>query len=192
MSSEALQVVKEIEGVELPKAGTWEIDPSHSTVEFVARHMLTKARGRFDTFSGTLHVDEVPESSSVEVQIAAASIDTNTEDRDKHLRSPDFLDAESYPTLEFHSTSVRPRSGNRFDLVGDLTIRDVTREVLLETEYVGVHDTPFGTEVATFSARTEIDREEFGLTWNVAIETGGWLVGRNVQIELEVEAVYQA
>ena len=184
--------VQDVGGATLPEAGTWEIDPAHTTVGFVARHMLTKVRGRFDRFSGTVHIGETPEDSSVEVQIDTASINTNVDDRDKHLRSPDFLDVETYPTLEFLSTAVRPLGGNRFQLVGDLTIRDMTREVTLEAEYVGVHDSPFGTKVATFSAGAEFDREDFGMTWNVVIETGGLLVSKKVEIELEIEAVYQA
>src|SRR3990170_1184285 len=121
------QAVRETEGVELPPAGTWEIDPAHTTVGFVARHVLTKTRGRFGAVTGTLRVGEGPEDSSVEVEIDAA-------DRDAHLRSPDFLDVERFPKLVFRSTRVRPTGGNRFELVGDLTIKDVTREVVLDAE----------------------------------------------------------
>ena len=173
----------------LPPAGTWEIDPTHSNVQFVVRHALTRMRGRFREFSGTITVAEPPERSSATVEIAAASIDTDRTDRDNHLRSPDFLDAERYPALRFRSTGLRPLGGNRFALDGELTIRDVTKPVTLEAEYLGWVKDPWGEERASFAARTEINREDFGLTWNLAMETGGFLVGRTVQIELEVEAV---
>ncbi len=184
------QAMKEAEGVELPPAGTWEIDPVHTDVAFVARHLVvTKVRGHFGQFSGALRIGEVPEDSSVEVVIKATSIDTQAEDRDNHLRSPDFLDVEKFPELTFRSRSLALRGGNRFSLTGDLTIRDVTREVTLDVEYHGlVSDSRLGDR-AGFSARTEIDREDFGMTWNMALEAGGWLVGKRVQIELEVEAV---
>jgi polyisoprenoid-binding protein YceI len=185
------QAVREIDGTLLPAAGTWEIDPSHTTVEFVARHVLTKTRGRFKTFSGAIHVAEVPEESSVEVEIDAGSIDTNTPDRDNHLRSPDFLDAENFAKLVFRSTALGPTGPSTFELDGDLTIKDVTRTVTLDVEFLGVHDSPWGTKLASFSAKTEIDRDDFDMTWNVAIESGGWLVGKKVQIELEIEAVHK-
>ena len=178
-----------VEGVGLPPAGTWEIDPKHTSVEFVARHVLTKVRGSFTSFSGTLHVAERPEDSWAEVEIEAASVDTRTPDRDTHLRSPDFLDAEGFPKLTFRSTAVRQTGDNRFELVGDLTIKDITREVTLDCELIGTSDDPWGNRLVSFSARAEIDREDFGITWNVLIESGGWLVGRRVQIELGVEAV---
>ncbi|HEX9122702.1 MAG TPA: YceI family protein [Actinomycetota bacterium] len=186
------QATREVQGVLLPAVGVWELDPQHTTVEWVARHMLTKVRGRFRTFSGAIEVAEVPERSKVQVDMDAASIDSSTPDRDTHLRSADFLDVERFPKLTFRSSKLRPTGQNTFDLEGELTIKDVTRPVTLQTEYLGLHDTPWGTKVAAFSAATEIDREDFGLTWNVAIETGGWLVARQVRIELEIEAVYKA
>jgi polyisoprenoid-binding protein YceI len=187
-----MEATREVQGALLPAVGAWELDPAHTTVEWVARHILTKVRGRFRVVSGTIQVAEVPEGSTVEVEIDAASIDSATPDRDDHLRSADFLEVDRFPTLTFRSSRLRRSGPNTFDLEGELTIKDVTRPVTLHAEYLGVHDTPFGTEVAAFSASTEIDREDFGLTWNVAIETGGWLVGRTVQIELEIEAIYQA
>jgi polyisoprenoid-binding protein YceI len=183
--------MREMDGTKLPAAGTWEIDTAHTAVEFVARHMLTKVRGRFGTFSGVIRVGEVPEESTAEVEIEAASIDTNTPDRDNHLRSPDFLDVAKYPKLTFKSTALRRTGPDTFELDGNLTIKDVTRPVTLEAEFLGVTDSPFGTKVASFSARAEIDREDWGMTWNVVIETGGLLVGKKVAIELEVEAVYR-
>jgi polyisoprenoid-binding protein YceI len=179
-------------GVEALQAGTWKLDPAHTTAAFVARHVLTKVRGRFNTLSGEVHIDEDPTKSRVEVQLDAASIETNSQDRDDHLRSPDFLDVETYPTLMFRSNEVRPTGDNRFELVGDLTIKDVTREVVLDAAFEGVSPDPFGNTIAAFTAKGEIDREDWGMTWNVAIETGGMLVGKKVQLEIDAEAHLQA
>lgn len=170
-------------------AGTWDVDPAHSNVEFVVRHMFTSMRGRFGEFSGVLEVGATPEQSKLEGTIAAASIDTRLPDRDAHLRSPDFLDAENHPSLSFRSTSARSSSGGRLEVDGELTIRGVTRPVTLEVEFLGSATDPWSGERAGFSARTEIDREDFGLTWNLPLAAGGVLVGRRVKIELEVEAV---
>jgi len=188
----AAQAAIDIQAVALPAPGTWEIDPSHTTVEFVARHLLTKVRGRFTSFSGAIEVAENPEDSSASVAIEAASIETHTQQRDDHLRSGDFLEAERFPKLTFRSTALRPTGPSTFELDGDLTIKDVTRAVTLDTEFLGTHDSPFGTQTASFSAKTEIDRGDWDMTWNVVIETGGLLVGKKVQIELEIEAVYKA
>jgi polyisoprenoid-binding protein YceI len=179
-----------VEGVELPPAGTWTFDKGHTSLEFVARHMLSKVRGRFTEFDGRVQIAERPEDSSVEIEITSSSIQTNQDYRDNHLRSGDFLEADEYPTLTFRSTAVRPTGGNRFELVGDLTIKDVTNEVVLDAEFGGFGPTADaeGT-VAFFSARTEIDREDWDMTWNMAVETGGLLVGKKVQIEIDVEAL---
>ena len=180
-----------VDGVQLPEAGRWEIDRSHSSVEFAVRHlMVSKVRGRFGEFSGSLHIGEIPEDSSVEVVIDAASIDTRDSGRDEHLRSPDFLDTATYPTLAFRSTAVR-RAGKRWEVDGELTVRGVTRPVTLDVEFEGAATSPWGQQVASFTAGTELDREDFGLTWNQALETGGVLVGRKVRIELSVEAILQ-
>ena len=177
-----------VEGVELPPAGTWTFDQAHTNLEFVARHMLSKVRGRFTDFDGRVTIAERPEDSSVEIEIAASSIQTNQEFRDNHLKSGDFLETDRYPTLTFRSTSVRPTGGGRFELVGDLTIKDVTNEVVLDAEYAGFGPTADGQgTVAFFSASTEIDREDWDLTWNVAVDTGGWLVGRSVRLEIDAE-----
>lgn len=189
MSAQAVRVVG---GVTLPAAGTWEIDPAHTMIEFVARHILTKTRGRFSKFSGAIHVAEKPEDSWVELEIDAASIDTHTLDRDNHLRSADFLETEKYPNLTFKSTALRPTGPTTFELDGDLTIKGITNSVTLAVEFIGVGDSPWGTKVATFEARTELEREDWDITWNVAIETGGLLVSKKVEIELDIEAVYQA
>ncbi len=176
---------------ELPSVGVWEIDPAHSNVEFVIRHMFTTLRGRFTDFSGTIVIAEDPEQSDFWGTIEAGSIETHLENRDEHLRSPDFLDAERHPKLTFHSTSVRAVGGSRFALTGDLTIRDVTRSVALEVEFRGWANDPWGGQRAGFSARAEIDREDYAMTWNQILETGGLLMGKKVRIELEGEAVRQ-
>jgi polyisoprenoid-binding protein YceI len=178
-----------IDRTKLPPAGTWTFDKAHTRIEFVARHMLSKVRGRFSEFDGTVTIADRPEDSHVEVEIAAASLSTDTQMRDDHLRSGDFLEVETYPTLTFRSKELRPTGETRFELVGALTIKDVTREVVLDAEFNGwgpgaSDDRP---PLAAFSARTEIDRHDWDMTWNVAVETGGWLVSRKVQIEIETE-----
>ena len=172
---------------------TWQLDPTHSSVEFSVKHMMmTTVRGRFKTVQATLRGDrDHPEEAGVEATIDAASIDTGVADRDGHLRSPDFLDVEAHPVLTFRSTGVLQPKDNEFRLVGDLTIRDVTREVRLAVEFDGVARSPWGKDVIAFTATTEIDREEFGITWNQALEAGGVLVGRKVKIELQIEATRQ-
>jgi polyisoprenoid-binding protein YceI len=177
-----------VEDVELPPAGTWTFDKGHTNLEFVARHMLSKVRGRFTEFDGRVEISERPEDSSVEVEIRADSIQTNSDYRDNHLKGEDFLQSETYPVLTFKSTSVHPAGGNRFELVGDLTIKDITNEVVLDAEFGGFGPTMDGTgTVAFFSASTEIDREDWDMTWNMAVETGGVLVGKKVHIEIDAE-----
>ena len=176
-----------------PAAGVYEIDTAHSMVEFVSRHlMVTKVRGRFTDFSGTITVGESPEESAVEVTIDAASIDTGDEKRDGHLRSADFLDVENHPTLEFRSTAVEAIDDERLLVTGDLTIRGVTRPVTLDATCDGEFSDPRGGRRVGFSATTEVDREDWGLTWNVALETGGVLVSKKLTFELEIQAVKQA
>jgi polyisoprenoid-binding protein YceI len=180
-------------GLSIPTPGTFALDPAHTRVGFVARHlMVSKVRGSFTQVSGEITVAEDPLASSVTVHIPAASIDTGVADRDTHLRSGDFLEVEKYPELTFRSTRVTEPNGNGFTLVGELTIRDVTREVTLDVEFEGVATSPWGQEVVGFSASAEIDREEFGITWNQALEAGGVLVGKKVKIEIEAEAIRQA
>lgn len=172
-----------------PPAGRWTFDKAHTRIEFVARHMLTKVRGRFSEFDGTVTIGDRPEDSHVEVELQAASITTDIDMRDNHLRSDDFLEVDTYPTLRFRSTDVRPSGENTFQLVGDLTIKGITREVVLDAELNGWGPGASGDDppLASFSARTEIDREDWDMTWNVVVETGGWLVSRKVQIEIETE-----
>ena len=178
-----------LEGVELPSAGLWRIDPAHSSVEVVARHMMiSKVRGRFARFSGDIRVGEVPEDSSVEVNIDAASIQTADERRDDHLRSGDFLDVEHHPEITFRSTSVEPGRKGHWNVSGDLTIRGVSRSVVLDVELEGV-GSAYGGPRAVFSGTIEVDREEFGLTWNMALEAGGVLIGRQLKVELTIQAV---
>jgi polyisoprenoid-binding protein YceI len=170
--------------------GVWDIDPSHSSVEFVARHLFSRIRGRFAEFTGTIEVGADPAPSTAEVTIRAASIDTNNDVRDENLRNTEYLDVKRFPTLTFRSSGVRDLDVERALRVdGDLTIRDVTRSVSLDVEYLGCGDDPWGGPRAGFSARTEIVRDDFGANGNVVLETGGLLVGRRVQIELEIEAV---
>lgn len=181
---------RQIGGVGIPAPGDYVIDQAHTVVSFVARHMMvSKVRGYFREFSGMIHVAEDPLQSSAEICIKAASIDTGTEMRDNHLRSPDFLISEKHPELTFRSTRIEPGEGTNFKVHGELTIKEATRPVVLDVEYEGaIPDMRGGTRVA-FSAATEIDREEFDITWNQAIETGGVVVGRKVKIELEIAAV---
>jgi polyisoprenoid-binding protein YceI len=178
--------------VRVPSAGVWTIDPAHNNVGFVARHMMVaKVRGRFTDVDGEVRLGETPETSSVEVRIRAGRIDTGHPDRDAHLRSPDFLDVEESPYLTFKSTRVEAIGDTSLKLHGDLTIRGVTRPVVLDVEYEGLTSDPRMGTRAGFSATTEIDREQWGLTWNMALETGGWLVSKNVRIEIDVELVQQ-
>ena len=171
---------------------SWSIDSSHSHIEFAVRHMMiATAKGRFGQVEGTLVIDPAnPPASSVDVRIAAASIDTREERRDAHLRSADFLDAENHPYLTFRSTRVAA-DGSDLTVEGDLTIRGVTKPVVLRGELQGTNKSPFGFTVAAFSASTKINRRDFGLNWNAALETGGVLVGDDVKIALEVEAIQQ-
>lgn len=172
---------------------TWQIDPSHSTVEFAVKHLVfTTQKGRFGKVGGALRWDGADLSlASVEAEIEAASVETHDAQRDAHLRSADFLDAERYPSLIFRSNRVVPKGGDRFQIVGSLTIRGVTREVVLEAELGGQGGDPWGNHRAGFSATTSIDRREFGLTWNSSLESGGLLVGDQVRINLEIEAIRQ-
>jgi polyisoprenoid-binding protein YceI len=171
----------------------WQIDPSHSEIQFSVRHMMiSKVRGRFSTFTGTIDFNEAePTKSSVDVQIDAASIDTRDERRDGHLKSPDFLDVAQFPQLTFKSTRVEAVDATHGRIIGDLTIQAVTREVVLETTYEGQAKSPWGTTSAGFNAQTTINRRDFGLTWNQALETGGILVGDEVTINIDLEVVKQ-
>jgi polyisoprenoid-binding protein YceI len=179
--------IRTIDGVELPAAGTWTIDTSHSSVNFKVKHLgVAKTRGRFTRFEGTVEVGERPEDTTVEVSIDASSVDTHDSGRDDHLRSADFFDVANHPNLTFRSTKVSG-SGDEWKLEGELTVAGVTKPVTLAVDYDGVTTDPWGNTKAGFTATTKVNREEFGLTWNAALETGGFLVGKDVSIELEVE-----
>ncbi len=168
---------------------TWQLDTAHTVVSFSGKHMMiTKVRGLFKGVTGTIAFDEAnPASSRVEVVIPAATIETGMEPRDTHLRSADFLDAETYPTLAFVSTAIEPK-GDRWAITGDLTIRGVSRPVVLDTEALGIVTGMDGRRHAGFEATTKIRRSDWGLTWNVGLEAGGWLVSDEIAIDLEVAA----
>ena len=173
-------------------AGVWAIDPTHSEVGFTVRHlMVSKVRGTFKTFDGTLTIADDPLESRVEARIDAFSVDTRDENRDNHLRSSDFFEVEKYPYLTFVSTGVR-QHGHDYVVTGDLTIRGVTRSVDLDLEFNGVSPDPWGGTRAGFSASTEISRADFGIEFNIPIDGGGVVVGDRIKINLEIEAVLQA
>jgi len=183
---------REWRGVQFPAAGTWALDPTHTAIEFEAKHlMIAKVKGRFAEFEGALTIADDPTRSTVSVTIKAASIDTRTEQRDDHLRSPDFLEVDKYPAITFVSSGVEHDEGDDWLIHGDLTIHGVTRPVKLATEYEGQTTDPWGGQRTAFSAETKIDREDWGLTWNQALEAGGWLVGKEIKLKIEVEAVLQ-
>ena len=173
---------------------TWNIDAAHSGIHFSVRHMVvSKVRGRFTKFTGSVRIDDADLTRSVvDVTIDAASLDTGTAQRDEHLRSPDFFDAEKFPTLRFRSGRIEKIADDRYRVMGDLTIRDVTRELAIEVEYGGRAQDPWGNERAGFIAKTAFDRKDFGLKWNQVLEAGGVLVGDRVDIDLEVQAVKAA
>ncbi|MBL1133987.1 MAG: polyisoprenoid-binding protein [Chloroflexi bacterium] len=168
----------------------WNIDPAHTGINFSVRHMMvTTVRGSFQNFNGTIEFDPAnPTAGSVEVTIDANSINTGASDRDNHLRSADFFDVANHPNITFKSTKVEVKGDNTGKIYGDLTIHGVTRPVVLDTEFLGENTNPWGAKVIGFNATTKINREDFGLTWNVALETGGVLVGKEIKIELDVEA----
>src|SRR5881396_2819424 len=179
---------REYQGVSIPPAGTYELDRTHTVVGFLARHMLSKVRGQFTEFTGTIQVGDSPEDSRVEVEVQTQSITTHTEKRDQHLKSGDFLEIDKHPVLTFTSTAVRPTGGTSLELDGDLTIKDIARPVTLSGEFLGWGPDMEGEPMLAASARTTIDREDWGMTWNMAVEAGGFLVGKKVDLEIEVEA----
>lgn len=179
-------------GLDIPEAGSFAIDSSHSAAQFSVKHlMVAKTKGRFSDIAGEVTIADDPLQSSVNVTIQATSINTGDDKRDDHLRSADFLDVANFPTLTYTSRSVRHKGSSTFVVEGDLTVHGVTKPVELELDYEGVVGDPWGGQRAVFSARTKINREDFGLTWNQALEAGGVLVGKDITIDLEVEAVRQ-
>jgi len=172
--------------------GTWQIDPSHSAVTFSVRHlMVSKVRGRFGSVSGTITIGENEATSSVDADIDVATISTDDEKRDQHLRSADFFDVERFPTMTIRSTEVGG-DGDGWSIAGDVTIRDVTQRVVFELELGGVSQDPWGNTKAGFSASTTINRKDFGLGWNAPLETGGVVVGDKIQVEVDIEAALEA
>ena len=180
-----------VNGRLVPEAGTWEIDPSHQSFEFVARHLMAKVRGKFSGVSGAATVAEVPEASTLEIEIDTTTVDTGDATRDGHLRSNDFFGAEDHPTISFRSTAVRPDEGeSHWKVDGELTIRGVTRAVTVDLEFLGGAIDPWGNQRIGFSGVVpEVNREDWGLTWNAALETGGFLLSKSVRLEIEAELV---
>jgi polyisoprenoid-binding protein YceI len=189
---ETTPITRIVEGTEVPAPGVYALDPSHSHVGFSVRHlMVSKTKGRFAEVNGAVHIADDPLESFVEVEIPVASIDTRDETRDGHLRSADFFDAENHPTLHYRSSKVTPAGDDRWIVDGELTVRGVTQPVPLEVSFEGGAKDPWGNSRIGFTARAEIDREAFGLTWNQTLETGGVLVGKQIRIEIDAEAVQQ-
>ena len=169
---------------------TWTLDPAHTQVNFSAKHMMvTTVRGKFDGVDGELHIDETdPTRSSAEIRVEAASLSTGFDARDQHLRSPDFFDAGNHPLIVFRSAGIEQRDGERFRVTGDLTIRETTRPVTLDAELLGFYPGLDGSRRVGLSLRTKINRKDWGLNWNVALESGGWLVGEEIKLEIDVAA----
>jgi polyisoprenoid-binding protein YceI len=192
--AEASEVTSRIvDGVELPPVGTYAIDPAHTQIGFAVRHMaVSKVRGRFTTFEGTVVVAEDPTQSSVNVTIDATSIDTRDENRDGHLKTNDFFDVENHPTWTFVTTSVVAEGKTSWKVTGDLTIRGTTKPVTLDASLEGVVKDPYGNLRIGFSATGELDRDDFGVSFNGVLEAGGLVVSKKVTLEIEAEAVYQA
>jgi polyisoprenoid-binding protein YceI len=177
-----------------PLTGTYTLDVSHSRLGFVARHaMVTKVRGAFNDFEGTAVIDGAdPAKSNVNITIQVASVDTRNQQRDDHLRANDFLDLENFPTITFASTSVEHDGGNDFQVTGDLTIKDVTKSITIPLEFQGAVKDPWGNDRIGFEGSVAINRKDWGVTWNAALEAGGVLVSEKVTLEFEISAVKQA
>lgn len=171
----------------------WALDTAHTSVQFSAKHMMiSTVRGHFGEVTGELQLDEKDfTKSALDVKIDLAGLTTRDEKRDAHLRSGDFFDVETYPTATFKSTRIEKTGTDTYKVTGDLTIRDITKEVVLDTDFEGFNTSPWGSQVLAFTANTKINRKDFNLNWNVALETGGVLVGDNIKIEIDVEAIKQ-
>ena len=170
---------------------TYVVDRAHSEAGFSVRHMMTKVRGKFDDFATTIYLDRAnPAASSVEFTIKTASIDTGAPDRDKHLRSADFFDAEKYPEIKFKSTAIAPsKTKDVYDVTGDLTMRGVTKRIMLPVEFLGFQKNPWGNERAGFAIETKLNRKDYGINWNKALDAGGFLVGDDVTVSISLEAL---
>ena len=192
MSTIPTIAAREIDGVPLPAPGTWDIDPGHTDLAFIGRHfMVTRVRGRFTDVSGAVTIAENMSDSTVDVVIGMASVESGNPGRDDHLRSPDLFDVERFPQATFRSVRVDWRGG-RGIVEGDLTVHGVTRRVPLEVSFEGQVRDPWGGDRAIFSASTTVDREDFGISWNVALEAGGVLVSKEIRIEIEIETVLRS
>ncbi|GKV55060.1 polyisoprenoid-binding protein [Sporosarcina sp. NCCP-2222] len=168
----------------------WTVDNSHSSIGFSVKHMMvSKVKGVFENYSATVTADDLTDltTASITFDIQTASINTKSEDRDNHLRSADFFNAEDFPTISFQSTNIVKDGDDEYKVTGDLTIKDVTKPVTFDVEYNGKGTNPWGVEVYGFEAETKLNREEFGLTWNAALETGGVLVGKDIKISIDLE-----
>jgi polyisoprenoid-binding protein YceI len=184
----SIAVSEEVKG--LIPSGTWRVDPAHSAVGFAVKHvMISTVRGRFGEFEGEIEANGDLDAAEFRAAIRAASIDTNQPQRDEHLRSPDFFDAETYPEIRFESKRVEHVEHDRFRIVGDLSMRGTTREVVLEGTVEGTGRDPYGNDRIALDLRGELDRKDFGLTWNQALETGGVLVGDRVKLAIDVSAI---
>ena len=193
MTDSVAASTREFQGLQIPAAGTYVLDAAHKRVGFVVRHlMVSKVRGNFAEADATITIGEDPLQSSVTATIRTASVHTGQADRDNHLRTGDFFEAEKYPTMEYRSTGIKSFEGNEFVLDGELTIKDVTRPVELLVEFEGAGRSPYGFDIFGFSATADVDREDWGLTYNMALESGGVMIGKKVKIEIEGEAIRQA
>ncbi|UQI47329.1 YceI family protein [Streptomyces sp. HU2014] len=189
--SENTAPTRDVGGVPLPSAGVWKVDAGHTEVGFIGRHfMLTKVRGRFTSVDATVEVGERPEDSRVTAVIDMKSVDSGDKTRDDHLRSADFFDVEKFPKATFTSTSVTWQ-GTTGTMTGDLTIKDVTRPVTLNVDYLGYARDPWDNDRAVFSASGKVNREDWGLTWNMALEAGGILVSKEIELSLDLETIRQ-
>lgn len=192
MSETTSSPIRELNGTTLPAAGTWDLDPGHTEVSFIGRHfMLTKVRGRFTDVTGAIVVAETVEDSTVEVTIGMASVESGSQARDEHMRSAELFDTDTFPEASFRSASAR-WDGASGTIDGDLTIHGTTRRTPLEVTFEGHVQDPWGGDRAIFSASTRVNREDFGITWNMALEAGGVLVSKEVTIEIQIEAVLRA
>ncbi|MBF6555377.1 MAG: YceI family protein [Acidimicrobiales bacterium] len=193
MSPETAVSSRNVSGVEYPAVGTYAIDASHTELGFAVRHMaVSKVRGRFSTFEGTIEIAEQPADSKASLTIEAGTVDTRDETRDAHLRTNDFFDVANHPTWTFVSTSIKPEGLTEFKVEGDLTIRGVTRQVTLDATLEGVVTDPYGNHRIGFSASTSINRDDFGVSFGAVMEAGGLVVAKKVDIQIELEAVLQA
>jgi polyisoprenoid-binding protein YceI len=188
-TAEQLRQDRTYEGIAMPPAGTYSIDPDHTSIEFVARHMLSKVRGSFSRFAGSIVVGEAPGDSAIQVEVDTSSVTTGSEQRDQHLHSSDFFEVETHPQMTFTSRSFRPTGGTGFEIAGDLTIKGITKPVTLKGDFLGSGKDGWGNDRLFAEARSRVNREDWGLLWNMAVELTGVLVAKDVDLEIQVQAV---